>query len=96
MLYLDRSIRDHDLLQAIARVNRTCPNKHCGPVVDCYGVGRHLKEALAIYADEDVAGALTSIKDELPVLPDRHQRVIAVFKDRGITDIHFPGASAER
>jgi len=87
VLYLDRSIRDHDLLQAIARVNRTSPNKRCGLVVDYYGVGHHLKEALAVYADEDVAGALTSIKDELPILSDRHQRVIAVFKDRGIADI---------
>ena len=87
VLYLDRSIRDHDLLQAIARVNRTHPNKHCGLVVDYYGVGHHLKEALAVYADEDVTGALTSIKDELPVLSDRHQRVIAVFKDRGIAAI---------
>lgn len=87
VLYLDRSIRDHDLLQAIARVNRTHANKHCGLVVDYYGVGHHLKEALAVYADEDVTGALTSIKDELPILSDRHQRVIAVFKDRGISDI---------
>ena len=87
VLYLDRAIRDHDLLQAIARVNRTSPNKHCGLVVDYYGVGHHLKEALAVYADEDVTGALTSIKDELPILSDRHQRVIAVFKERGIADI---------
>lgn len=87
VLYLDRSIRDHDLLQAIARVNRTCPDKHCGLVVDYYGVGHHLKEALAVYADEDVAGALTSIEDELPILSDRHQRVIAVFRDRGLADI---------
>jgi len=87
VLYLDRSIRDHDLLQAIARVNRTHPAKHYGLVVDYYGVGHHLKEALAVYMDEDVTGALTSIRDELPVLSDRHQRVIAVFKDRGGADI---------
>lgn len=86
-LYLDRSIRDHDLLQAIARVNRTHPNKHCGLVVDYYGVGHHLKDALAVYADEDVTGALTSIKDELPILSDRHQRVVAVLTDRGVADI---------
>ncbi len=86
-LYLDRAIREHDLLQAIARVNRTSPNKHCGLVVDYYGVGHHLKEALAVYADEDVTGALTSIKDELPVLSDRHQRVMALFKGRGIAMI---------
>ncbi|MFC6616580.1 type I restriction endonuclease subunit R [Deinococcus radiophilus] len=44
-LYLDRNIRNHELLQAIARVNRTYPGKHHGLVVDYYGVGHHLAQA---------------------------------------------------
>jgi type I restriction enzyme R subunit len=84
VLYLDRAMRGHELLQAIARVNRTKLGKKAGFVVDYYGVARHLQAALAVYADEDVEGALTSIKDELPKLADRHRRVVSVFTDRGL------------
>jgi type I restriction enzyme, R subunit len=47
VMYLDRPIREAELLQAIARVNRTGFGKRCGIVVDYYGVAQHLKEALA-------------------------------------------------
>jgi type I restriction enzyme R subunit len=84
VLYLDRAMQGHELLQAIARVNRTRLGKAAGFVVDYFGVARHLKAALAVYTHEDVEGALTSIKDELPKLADRHQRVINVFVERGL------------
>jgi type I restriction enzyme R subunit len=87
VLYLDRSMQGHELLQAIARVNRTYSSKSCGFVVDYYGVARHLKKALAVYSAEDIQGALISLKDELPKLGDRHQRVLAVFQGQGIHDI---------
>ncbi|TET78241.1 MAG: type I restriction endonuclease subunit R, partial [Candidatus Heimdallarchaeota archaeon] len=54
VMYLDNVIKEHNLLQAIARVNRVYKNKSCGFVVDYVGVLKHLKEALAIYADEDI------------------------------------------
>lgn len=87
VMYLDRPIREAELLQAIARVNRTGFGKRCGIVVDYYGVARHLKEALAAYADEDVEGALASLKDEVPVLRDRHLRVIDLFRQQGIESL---------
>lgn len=87
VLYLDRSMRGHELLQAIARVNRTFEGKRCGLVVDYVGVGAHLKEALSVYAEADVEGALVDLRDELPKLSDRHQRVLAVFAQRGIEQI---------
>ena len=83
VMYLDRSIKAHELLQAIARVNRTAENKDSGFVVDYYGVARHLTEALAVYAEEDVQEALTDIRDELPKLADRHRRVLQLFEDHG-------------
>jgi len=50
-LYLDKMLVDHNLLQAIARVNRVCgADKKCGYVVDYVGITRHLKKALAVYA----------------------------------------------
>jgi type I restriction enzyme R subunit len=87
VMYLDRPIREAELLQAIARVNRTGFGKRCGIVVDYYGVAQHLREALAAYADEDVEGALTSLKDEVPVLRDRHLRVVNLFRQRGIDSL---------
>lgn len=87
VMYLDRPIKEAELLQAIARVNRTGFGKRCGIVVDYYGVARHLKEALAAYADEDVAGALASLKDEVPVLRARHLRVVDLFRQRGIESL---------
>ena len=87
VMYLDRPIREAELLQAIARVNRTGFGKRCGIVVDYYGVAQHLKEALAAYADEDVEGALASLKDEVPVLRDRYLRVADLFRQRGIESL---------
>jgi len=85
VLYLDRAMREAELLQAIARVNRTHgERKRVGLVVDYYGVARHLKEALDAYETDDVAGAMHSIAEELPKLRDQHQRLLALFDERGI------------
>jgi type I restriction enzyme, R subunit len=87
VLYLDRFIQDAELLQAIARVNRTADHKDVGLLVDYFGVGAHLQKALQAYAPEDAedaVGVLASIKDELPKLQDRHARVAAIFAQAGI------------
>ena len=72
VLYLDRSVRDHTLLQAIARVNRPFTHtadgvttvKTFGLVVDYHGVSRELESALAIFARGDVAEALTELPED--------------------------------
>jgi type I restriction enzyme, R subunit len=87
VMYLDRPIREAELLQAIARVNRTGFGKRCGIVVDYFGVAQHLKDALVAYADEDVEGAFKSLKDQVPTLRDRHLRVVDLFRQRGIESL---------
>lgn len=87
VMYLDRPIREAELLQTIARVNRTGHGKKFGIVVDYYGLAHHLKEALNVYADEDIDGALQSLKDEVPVLRDRHSRVVDIFRARGVESL---------
>jgi len=85
VMYLDRYIKEAELLQAIARVNR--PNgekKAAGLVVDYFGVAQHLKEALAVYADEDIEGTLQDLRDEIPKLRDRHARVVDLFESRDV------------
>ncbi|MGI0480546.1 type I restriction endonuclease subunit R [Geminocystis sp. CENA526] len=79
VLYLDRTIKEHELLQAIARVNRTHAKKGYGLVVDYYGVD--IASALAMYDINDLELALKDIRDELPKLQDKHQRVINLFKE---------------
>jgi len=86
-LYLDRKMEGHELLQTIARVNRTHTNKSAGFIVDYVGVVNHLKEALAVYTVPDVHGAMVNLQDELPKLADRHARVLAIFQERSIKDI---------
>jgi len=84
VMYLDRHIKEAELLQAIARVNRTAHGKNAGYVVDYYGVAENLKVALAAYAAEDIEGAMTSIADQVPLLAERRQRVRNLFEARGI------------
>ncbi len=50
-------------------------------------MARHLNQALEDYDGEDTDGALIDISVELPKLLDRRQRAVAVFTDRGITDL---------
>ena len=51
-LYLDKPLKEHTLLQAIARVNRTYKGKNAGYIVDYYGIIPHLDEALKIYGGD--------------------------------------------
>ncbi|MGB1315212.1 MAG: type I restriction endonuclease subunit R [Chitinophagales bacterium] len=92
VMYLDKSLKEHDLLQAIARVNRTKGTKSHGLLVDYYGVSNHLKDALKIWGaedEEDIKDLLEYFKDinkEIPVLEARYNRMIQLFEDRGIKD----------
>ena len=85
VLYVDRVMKGHELLQAIARVNRRKENKTHGLIVDYIGLAHHLKEALDVYTKGDIDGALRDVLDELPILEARHQRLIDFFAEYGLT-----------
>ena len=70
VMYLDNVIKEHNLLQAIARVNRVYKDKACGFVVDYVGVLKHLRESLAIYADEDIEEITQVVKDKAKSIDD--------------------------
>jgi type I restriction enzyme, R subunit len=86
VLYLTRSLKDHTLLQAIARVNRVYPGKDAGLIVDYYGILQHLNEALELYTDaaQDFEAHLREVLQPLEGavrdLPQRHSDVWEVFK----------------
>jgi len=79
VMYLDSGLREHTLLQAIARVNRTDDQKTYGLVVDYWGVSESLQDALATFAPGDVKGAMTRKVDELPRLQARHAAAMQFF-----------------
>jgi type I restriction enzyme R subunit len=79
VMYLDSPLKEHTLLQAIARVNRTADGKTYGLIVDYWGVSEALQEALAIFAPSDIQHALTPKMDELPRLQARHAVALRFF-----------------
>ena len=88
-LYLDRIINQpHEILQAIARVNRTYANKKAGRVVDYIGKGgKVIQKALEVYDAADIEGAIEGVEDQIPLLRDRHQRVKDVLTGQGASDL---------
>lgn len=66
-MYLDKPLKEHTLLQAIARVNRRLTGKTAGYIVDYYGVVEHLDAALKAYAGEIKAAQVwEGVESELP------------------------------
>ena len=98
VMYLDSPLREHTLLQAIARVNRPAERKTYGLVVDYWGITEALTEALDIFTKEDVQGAMTPKTDELPRLQARHAAVLRFFsrvKDKNDLDACVAVLAAE-
>jgi type I restriction enzyme, R subunit len=92
-LYLDRRMADHELLQAITRVNRKKSGKLRGYVVDYAAIGNELAEALkAVRKLEEgtgtgVGGGVTNTKEAIPRLQAAHKRVMQVFEENGVTSL---------
>lgn len=81
VLYLDAPLREHTLLQAIARVNRTADGKTYGLVVDYWGDNRRISDALDMFSDEDgIAGALRPLSEKIQLLESRHRAAIRLFE----------------
>lgn len=90
VMYLHKRLQGHNLLQAIARVNRLAEGKDFGYIIDYYGVLGALDDALNLYGglpdaledfdQEDVQDALTDIGREIAKLPQRHAELWDTFK----------------
>ncbi|MTI12153.1 type I restriction enzyme subunit R domain-containing protein, partial [Sansalvadorimonas verongulae] len=82
-LYLDKPLKEHTLLQAIARVNRTRKGKNAGYIVDYFGVVDHLDQALSIYSGDDTKitsdQIWTDIESELPRLEMALQKLLGIL-----------------
>ena len=91
VMYLDKIIVAHSLLQAIARVNRVGgPGKEKGFVVDYVGVGHHLKKALDNYDEREqneVLDVLSFPEEELRDLEASHAAIMGFLKAHGLMDL---------
>lgn len=87
VLYLTRNLKEHTLLQAIARVNRLYPGKDYGYIIDYYGNLENLDDALHTYAGleeydaQELIGTLTNITKEIEKLPQAHSELWDLFKE---------------
>lgn len=87
VLYLARYLEEHNLLQAIARVNRLFEGKDFGYVLDYRGILGTLNDALSTYQalegfeEEDLKGAVTPIQEVIDKLPQLHSELWDVFKE---------------
>lgn len=85
VLYLAKPLHGHDLLQAIARVNRLFEGKEFGYIVDYVGLLGKLDQALTFYDalagfdEDDLLGTVHNVDEELAKLPDAHGAVWAIF-----------------
>ncbi len=90
VLYVCKSLREHNLLQAIARVNRLYEDdeaeKQFGFIIDYEGLLGELDKALTTYSafegyeDEDITDALLDVRDEIRKLPQLHDQLWGIFK----------------
>lgn len=90
VMYIDKRLREHNLLQAIARVNRVSKGKHRGFIVDYIGLANHLNHALSIYAEEDaqdIHEGLKNLLTEVPILEERYRRLLQHFRSAGVSEV---------
>ena len=84
-MYVDKPMRGHGLMQAIARVNRVFRDKQAGLIVDYIGVAQNLKDALGQYSPGDRGQVGIDEVQAVAVLAERHEVVRAMFHGFDLT-----------
>ncbi len=83
-MYIDKSMQGHNLMQAIARVNRVFKDKPGGLIVDYIGIAQDLKKALAVYSASGGKGAPTLDQNEaIAAMIEKHEIVEQMFLSAG-------------
>lgn len=85
-LYVDRPMKNHNLLQAIGRVNRVYKDKPGGLVVDYIGIAEDLRKALDKYTSDIQEMAMVDIETAVEVLKQKHHKV-----SRYLSQIEYEG-----
>jgi type I restriction enzyme R subunit len=86
-LYLDKPLKNHTLMQTIARANRVAEGKTNGLIVDYIGVFKHLQKALAMYASTNKDDVIIREKSELLDNLESEYQALKMFLDKKEIDI---------
>jgi len=79
-MYVDKPMRGHNLMQAIARVNRVFKDKPGGLIVDYIGIGLELKKAIATYTESGGKGEPTlDIAEAIATMLEKYEIVVQMF-----------------
>lgn len=89
-MYLDKSLKDHTLLQAVCRTNRLYPNKHFGRVVDYFGVFDDVAKALQ-FDEESIQRVISNLSELREKLPQAMQDALQHFEGIDRTIEGFEG-----
>jgi len=92
VLYIDKPLKEHNLIQAIARVNRLHEEKKYGLLIDYRGILKELDTAITSYQDladrtqggfdiKDIEGLYSDVATEYKRLPSLHEKLWAIFDD---------------
>lgn len=92
-MYLDKSLKDHTLLQAICRTNRLFPNKTFGRIVDYFGVFDDTANALA-FDEETIKAVITNLQELRDKLPEIIEKCLSHFAEVDRTISGFEGLQA--
>ena len=93
-MYVDKPMRGHGLMQAIARVNRVFADKPGGLVVDYLGLANELREALANYTQSGGKGRTAIDQAEaVALMQEKHEIVAAIFHGFDSSAFHRPPAT---
>lgn len=85
-LYIDKPMKGHSLMQAIARVNRVYKDKPGGLVVDYLGIANDLKKALSFYSDAGGKGQPTlDIEKAIELMNEKYEVVQQFFNEKAKT-----------
>jgi type I restriction enzyme R subunit len=89
VMYLDKPLKEHRLLQAIARTNRPCgEGKACGLIIDYIGIMKELEKAFSIYAREDIKYAVFDLQEKVREFRNLLRGIVSMLggvggRDRG-------------
>lgn len=85
-MYVDKPMKGHTLMQAIARVNRSWRDKPAGLIVDYLGIADNLREALASYSARDQQHAGVPIEQAAAKLVEKHEVVVGILHGQAWTE----------
>ena len=78
-MYIDKPMRDHNLIQAISRVNRIWKDKPEGMIIDYIGITDDLKRAFRSYNESDIKGAMIPTEEIVMYMQNKHLELLNFF-----------------